>query len=121
MSGSANAMNLRYLEIVTGDVDSTCALYESLHNVAFGARDASLGQARVGQRSDGTLIGVRSPLADHEGPTMRVYLAVDDIENAAKVAEEAGAMIAYPPTKQGERGTFSIFIKDGVQHGLWQP
>jgi len=114
-------MTRRYLEIVTADVDSTCALYESLHNVSFGARDASLGQARVGQRSNGTLIGVRSPLADHEKPTMRVYLAVDDIEHAAKVAEKAGAMIAYPPTKQGERGTFSIFIKDGVEHGLWQP
>ncbi len=113
-------MTLRYLEIVTPEVDSTCALYERLYNVPFGPRDASLGQARVGQRSDGTLIGVRSPLADHETPTMRAYVAVDDIDRAVKVAEEGGGMIAYPPTRQGEHGRFAIFIKDGVEHGLWQ-
>ena len=29
-------------------------------------------------------------------------------------------MIAYPPPKQGEFGTFAIFIKDDVERGLWQ-
>ena len=32
-------------------------------------------------------------------------------------AEEAGAIIAYPPTRQGERGTFAIFIHGDVEHG----
>ena len=56
----------------------------------------------------------------HEQPVMRTYLAVDDIQQAAKNAEEAGAMIAYPPTREGDRGTFTIVIHGGVEHGLWQ-
>jgi len=116
-----HVMTVKYIEIVTNEVESTCALYERVHGVSFGPRDASLGQARVAQKSDGTLIGVREPLADHESPTMRAYLAVEDIDGAVKVAEEGGATIAYPPTKQGEHGSFAIIIKDDVQHGLWQP
>jgi hypothetical protein len=30
------------------------------------------------------------------------------------------AAIAYPPTRQGQRGTFAIVIQGDVQHGLWQ-
>ena len=29
-------------------------------------------------------------------------------------------MIAYPPTRQGNQGTFAIVIKGDVEHGLWQ-
>jgi predicted enzyme related to lactoylglutathione lyase len=52
--------------------------------------------------------------------TRRTYLAVDDIEQAVKTAEASGAVVAYPPTRQGKRGTFAILFHDGVQHGLWQ-
>ena len=31
-----------------------------------------------------------------------------------------GAIVAYPPTRQGARGTFAIVLHAGVQHGLWQ-
>ncbi len=113
-------MTVKYLEIVTADVDSTCALYERLHGSSFGPPDASLGQARVARRPDGTLIGIRAPLAEHESPTMRAYLAVEDIAAAVKAAEERGAMVAYPPTSQGTHGSFAIVIHDGVEHGLWQ-
>ena len=51
---------------------------------------------------------------------MRTYLAVEDIQRAVKKAEDAGATIAYPPTQQGQRGTFPIVLPGGVQHGLWQ-
>ena len=37
-----------------------------------------------------------------------------------KAAEAVGAVIAYPPTKQGETGTWAIYILDGMQYGLWQ-
>lgn len=113
-------MAVKYLEIVTNEVDSACALYERLHGVSFGPRDASLGRARVAQTSDGTLIGIRAPLAEHERPTVRAYLAVEDIHAAVKAAEDVGAVIAYPPTEQGEHGFFAIVIKDDVEHGLWQ-
>ena len=51
---------------------------------------------------------------------MRTYLEVIDIQRAAEEAERAGAIIAYPPTLQGEQGTFAIFIQGEVEHGLWQ-
>jgi len=66
------------------------------------------------------LVGIREPLADHEEPVVRSYVAVEDIEAAAKAAEAQGALVAYPPTPQGTYGTFAIVMVDGVQHGLWQ-
>lgn len=114
-------MGIHYLEIVTRDVDSACALYQELHGLSFGPPDQDLGGARVAEWPDGSLVGIRAPLAEHESPIVRTYLAVDDIEAAAKAAETRGATLAYPPTRQGERGTFAIFIEGDVQHGLWQP
>lgn len=113
-------MAIHYLEIVSTDADALTALYESVHGLTFGPPDPDLGQARVATRADGTLVGIRKPLAAHEQPILRTYLAVDDIRQAAKRAEERGALIAYPPTRQGQRGSFAIVIQGGVQHGLWQ-
>jgi predicted enzyme related to lactoylglutathione lyase len=113
-------MRVHYLEIVTDDVDGLVALHQRLHGLTFGRPDADLGQARVATRADGTLVGVRKPLAAHEAPIVRPYVEVDDIEQAVKQAEAQGATIAYPPTRQGQRGTFAIYLHGGVQQGLWQ-
>jgi predicted enzyme related to lactoylglutathione lyase len=51
---------------------------------------------------------------------VRTYLAVEDIQRAVEKAEDSGAIVAYPPTRQGKRGTFAIVIHGDVQHGLWQ-
>ena len=113
-------MIVHYLEIVSDDVDTLIALYQRMHGLAFGPPDADLGQARVATRADGTLVGIRKPLAAHEQPIVRTYIAVADIQEAVKNAEACGALVAYPPTPQGQRGTFAIVIHGGVQHGLWQ-
>lgn len=65
-------------------------------------------------------MGIRKPLAAHEQAIVRSYFAVEDIRQAVKKAEEHGATVAYPPTRQGQRGTFAIGIHGDVQHGLWQ-
>jgi predicted enzyme related to lactoylglutathione lyase len=111
---------VHYLEIVSNDADTLTALYQRLHGLSFGPPDPDLGQARVATRPDGTLVGIRRPLAAHEHPIMRAYVAVEDIQQAVKEAEELGATIAYPPTRQGPRGTFAIVIQGDVEHGLWQ-
>jgi predicted enzyme related to lactoylglutathione lyase len=113
-------MTVHYLEIVSNDADTLTQLYQRLHGLSFGPPDPDLGEARVATRADGTLVGIRKPLAAHELPIMRTYLAVEDIQRAAGQAEEHGATIAYPPTRQGQRGTFAIVIQGDVQHGLWQ-
>jgi predicted enzyme related to lactoylglutathione lyase len=113
-------MAVHYVEIVSDDVDTLTGLYQRLHGLSFGPPDPDLGQARVATHADGTLIGIRKPLAAHERPITRTYLAVEDIQQAAKTAEDSGATIAYPPTRQGQRGAFAIVIQGDVEHGLWQ-
>lgn len=113
-------MAVRYLEIVTGDIDAVIGLYERVHDLSFGAPQPDLGNARVARQQDGSLIGIRQPLAAHERPIARTYLVVTDIHQAVKDAEDAGALIAYAPTEQGSQGTFAIVIQGGVEHGLWQ-
>ena len=113
-------MAVHYLEIVSDDVDTLTALYQRLHGLSFGDPDPDLWEDRVATAPDGTLVGIRRPLAAHEQPIVRTYLGVEDIQHAVKQAEDVGALIAYPPTRQGQRGTFAIIIQGGVQHGLWQ-
>ncbi len=113
-------MTVHYLEIVTENPDTTCALYERVHGLSFGPRDDSLGGSRIARRPDGSMVGVRAPLAAHEGPIVRTYLAVEDIEAATKAAEDNGAQLAYGPSREGAHGQFAIVIHDGVEHGLWQ-
>ncbi len=114
-------MRSYYLEIVSDDVDTLTRLYQRVHGLSFGSPDPDLGQARVAIRADGALVGIRKPLSADELPILRAYLAVEDIQRAVKEAESAGATIAYPPTRQGKRGTFAIVTQGGVEHGLWQP
>ncbi len=111
---------VHYLEIVSNDVDTLTALYQRMHGLSFGPPDPDLGEARVATRTDGTLVGIRKPLAAHEQPIVRTYLAVENSQQAVKKAEDSGAIIAYPPTEQGPRGTFASVIQGDVQHGLWQ-
>ena len=114
-------MTAHYLEIVTNDLETLTGLYERMLGLSFGPPDPDLGQAHVATGAEGTLVGIRRPLGEHELPIMRSYLKVEDIQRAVERAAAHGATVAYPPTRQGERGTFAIVIQGGVQHGLWQP
>lgn len=113
-------VRIHYLEIVCPDVAAQCAALERIHGLSFGPAVADLGQARVAEAPDGSLIGVRAPLAAHEQPIIRTYLEVEDIARAVKEAEAAGAVVAYPPTRQGDTGTWAIYFLGDVQMGLWQ-
>ena len=112
---------IHYLEIVCRDVAAQCAALERVHGLSFGAPVADLGKARVATAPDGTLIGVRAPLAAHEQPIVRTYLEVGDIARAVKDAEATGGVVAYPPTRQGDTGTWAIYSVGDTQLGLWQP
>jgi len=118
-NGQSN-VRIHYLEIVSHDVGAQCAALERMHGLSFGPAVADLGQARIAEAPDGSLIGVRAPLAQHEQPIIRTYLEVEDIAGAVEEAEAAGAVIAYPPTQQGDTGTWAIYILGDVQIGLWQ-
>jgi predicted enzyme related to lactoylglutathione lyase len=113
-------MQVHYLEIVTPDVDATCAAYEQLHGVSFSEPEAGLGGARTAALANGGVVGVRAPMHETEEPVVRPYLLVDDIDAAAAAAVEAGGEIAHPPMEIPGRGRFAIYIQGGIHHGLWQ-
>jgi uncharacterized protein len=113
-------MTIQYLEIVTREVDAVCAAYASAHRVHFGEPDAGLGNARTATLADGALVGVRAPLRETEEPVVRPYWLVDDIAAAVAAAVGAGGELALPPMELPGHGTCAIYLKGGVEHGLWQ-
>jgi predicted enzyme related to lactoylglutathione lyase len=113
-------MQVHYLEIVTPEVDATCAAYEKLHGVSFSAPEAGLGNARTATLANGGLLGVRAPMHETEEPVVRPYLLVDDIDAAATAAVEAGGEIAHPTMEIPGHGKFAIYIQGGIHHGLWE-
>ncbi len=113
-------MQVHYLEIVTPDVDATCAALESIHGVSFSEPIAGLGNARTAPQQGGGRIGVRAPMHETEQPIVRPYVLVKDIQSSVAAAEAAGAVIAHPPMELPGQGTFAIYIQGGVHHGLWQ-
>ena len=113
-------MQTEYLEIVTPEVESTCKILARHHGVVFSDPIAELGQARLADLSGGGRIGVRAPMADHETPTVRPYMLVDDIEAAIASAQADDAEFAMLATEVPGQGTFAIYMLGGIQHGLWQ-
>lgn len=113
-------MKVHYLEIVTEEVEATCAAYEKLHGVNFCEGDPGLGNARTTTLANGGMIGVRAPMHESEEPIARTYLLVDDIDAAIEAAVRAGGEIALPPMELPGHGRCAIYLQGGNQHGLWQ-
>ena len=113
-------MQVRYLEIVTKEVDAVCAAYAAATGVQFGGPDIGLGNARTAALSGGGLLGVRAPMHESEAPVVRPYWLVDNIKAALAAAVEAGGEIAHPPMGIPGHGTFAIYIHGGIHHGLWK-
>jgi predicted enzyme related to lactoylglutathione lyase len=113
-------MQIHYLEIVTKEVDAVCAAYAAANGVQFGKLDAGLGNARTAALPGGGLVGVRAPLRENEGPVVRPYWLVDNIEAAVAAAVQAGGQIAHPPMEIPGHGTFAIYLQGGIDHGFWQ-
>lgn len=113
-------MRIHYLEIVTTDVETACALYSQLHGITFDAPDQSLGGARTARLDSGGMLGVRAPMHGGERSVTRSYVLVEDIEAAVALAAKAGAEIAVPPMRITGHGTCAIFIHAGIEAGLWQ-
>ncbi|MEM1175922.1 MAG: hydroxylase [Pseudomonadota bacterium] len=113
-------MKIQYLEVVTPNVDAVCEMYTQTHGVEFGDSDMSLGGARTATLEGGGMVGVRGPLRDDEGPLVRPYMLVDDIQASVDAATQAGAQLALPPMELGTHGTCAIVIHGGIECGFWQ-
>ncbi|MEM7766511.1 MAG: hydroxylase [Pseudomonadota bacterium] len=114
-------MDIEYLEIVTRDVEGTCATLSAVHSVSFGAPEPGFGNARMALLGTGGRLGVRAPLSESEGaPLVRPYLRVADIEAAIASAEASGADVAMRATEIAGHGKFAIYFQGGIQHGVWE-
>ncbi len=112
-------MQIRYLEIVTQDVEAACIAYAA-HRVEFGESDAGLGHARTAALAGGGFVGVRAPLRATEAPVVRPYWLVEDLPAALAAVQQAGGQVALPPMKLPGHGTVAIYLLGGNDHGLWQ-
>ena len=74
---------VHYLEIVTPDVEAACHLYGTAYGWSFQAMGAELGNSFLASLPDGSLCGIRAPMHEQEKPTVRTYVRVADVENAA--------------------------------------
>lgn len=119
-SKEEKAVQVQYLEIVTAEVDATCAALEKLHGVRFSEPEDALGNARTAPLEGGGRIGVRAPMRANEEPVVRPYVLVEDIEAAVKEAEAAGVEFAVHATEIPGQGTFAIYFQGGIQYGLWE-
>ena len=115
-----DAVKIHFLEIVTPDVDSACALYSMMYGVTFGDANPDLGGARTANLDGGGMLGVRAPLRETETPVVRPYVLVEDISASVAAAAEVGAEIAMMPTEITGYGQFAIVIHGGIESGLWQ-
>lgn len=114
-------LEVQYLEIVTSDVDATCATLSKVHGVEFGAPEPGFGNARISTLSNGRRLGVRAPLSADEGaPIVRPYLLVENIDAAIASAEANGAEFAMLATEIPGHGQFAIYFQGGLQFGLWE-
>nr|WP_197501626.1 hypothetical protein [Hyphomonas sp. Mor2] len=122
LSATAEAgLEVQYLEIVTSEVDATCATLSKIHAVEFGAPEPGFGNARIAVLRDGRRLGVRAPLSADEGaPIVRPYLLVEDMDVAIASAQATGAEFAMLSTEIPGHGKFAIYFQGGLQFGLWE-
>jgi predicted enzyme related to lactoylglutathione lyase len=113
-------VHIQYLEIVTNDVETTCALYSRMHGVTFSDPDQNLGGARTSPLASGGAVGIRPPMHSAERPVVRPYTLVKDIAAAVAAGANAGAVIAVPPMEISGHGICAILIQNGIESGLWQ-
>lgn len=113
-------MQIRYLEIVTAEVDAVCAAYAAASGAQFSKPDARLGNARTAALPGGGMVGVRAPMHETESPVVRPYWLVDDVEASVAAVVKAGGEVALPPMEIPGHGRFAIYVQGGIQHGLWQ-
>ena len=89
------------------------------HNVTFSDPIAAFGNSRVAELKGGGRISVRAPLGA-EGPVVRPYMLVENIEAASAKAEAAGGEFAMRATEIPGEGKFAIYFLGGIEHGLWE-
>ncbi len=109
-----------HLELPADDVERAKRFWNAVAGWEFGEVDGFPGyfMLRNGERSGGAL-GQRGVSI---GPSMRLYVVVDSLEEACAAAEANGGTVVEQPTDiGGGMGRFAV-VRDpeGTEVGLWE-
>jgi uncharacterized protein len=112
-----------FFEIVSPDAERARKFYTELFGWQAQADPAMGGYALVDTQAGEDAIGggIGATGAPGEGPSVKIYMRVDDLDAYLDRAERLGGKRLVPPTDlPGDYGRCAIFTDpDGNQVGLW--
>jgi len=112
-----------WFEIVSPEAERARKFYTELFGWQAAADPNMGGYAVVDtQGGEGAIGGGIGPVqAPGEGPSVKIYMRVDDLDGYLDRAEKLGGARLVPPTDlPGDFGRFAVFTDpDGNQVGLW--
>lgn len=112
-----------FFEIISPDADRARAFYTEMFGWSaqpdpnmggYALVDTNAGEGAVGG-------GIGAPQAPGEGPSVKIYMRVDDLDTYLDRAEQLGGKRLVPPMDLPEGyGRIAVFTDpDGNQVGLW--
>jgi uncharacterized protein len=112
-----------FFEIVSPDAERARTFYSELFDWQVTADPGMDGYSLIDtQAGEGAIGGgIGSPQVPGEGPSVKIYMRVDDLDAYLDRAEQLGGKRLLPPTDLPEGfGRIAVFTDpDGNQVGLW--
>jgi predicted enzyme related to lactoylglutathione lyase len=112
-----------YFEIISPDAERACAFYREMFGWTAAPDPGLGGYALVDTNAGEGAIGggIGSPSAPGEGPSVKVYIRVGDLDACLDQAERLGGKRLVAPLDLPEgAGRIAVFTDpDGNQVGLW--
>ena len=111
-----------YFEIISADHGRAQHFYRELFDWRAEGDPAMDGYAMVDTGAgDGAVSGGIGPASPEDGPGVRIYVRVDDLEAYLGRAEKLGGTTVVPPMDlSGGYGRIALFLDpDGNKVGLW--
>ncbi len=111
-----------WFEIISPDAERAGKFYSELFGWKVDSGPMADGYALVDTQSgEGAVSGGIGPADQGSGPSVKIYMRVDDLDAYLERAVALGGTRLVPPTDlPGDFGKFAIFADpDGNQVGLW--
>jgi len=112
-----------FFEIISPNAERAQKFYAELFGWKIESGPGMEGYSLIDTQSGEGAIGggIGSPQAPGEGPSVKVYMRVDDLDACLDKAEQLGGTRLLPPTDLPEGfGRIAVFTDpDGNQVGLW--
>jgi predicted enzyme related to lactoylglutathione lyase len=111
-----------WFEIISPDAERARKFYSELFGWKVDSDPAMGGYSIVDtQAGEGAIAGGIGAAEPGQGPSVKIYMRVDDIDGYLERAVALGGKQLMPPTDlPGDFGKFAVFTDpDGNQVGLW--